>query len=284
MRKIPNNYHFVFGLKKQKTPFHLAYFLCLKSCIEINKPEDVFFYYYYEPFGYYWDLIKPHLTLEKVSIKSISSKLSYKDKFVRKYKYAHVADFIRLEKLIKRGGIYADIDTLFVRPLPQAFFNKNFILGKEPDIVNEKGERKSSLCNALIASAKGAEFGQLWFSKMLEYFDGTWSNHSTILPAELSKLYPELIYVAPQSAFYDFIWSKESIADLFERKVGIRHNVYSIHLWAHLWWDRSRKDFSCFHQGLLNHAYVNKAKSTYAALAKPFLPQKPAGMKILGNF
>ncbi len=99
---------------------------------------------------------------------------------------------------------------------------------------------------------------------MLKYFDGTWSNHSTVLPAKLSVNHPELIHIAPQSAFYDFVWSKEGIANLFETRVSVKNDVYSIHLWAHLWWDRSRKDFSRFHRGLLNHGYVNRAETTYA--------------------
>ena len=260
------------------------HYLCLKSCIEINKPSHVYLYYHYEPFGYYWELIKPYLTLEKVSTDAIASKLRYHDKAVSVYQYAHVADFIRLEKILEKGGIYADIDTLFVRSVPQHFFDQQFVLGKEPDIVDEKGKHKSSLCNAYIASQKGAEFGQLWLSKMLTHFDGSWSNHSTVLPAKLSKEHPSLIYVAPQSAFYDFIWTMEGIANLFENKINVSPDVYSIHLWAHLWWDRSRKDFSNFHHKLLNHAYVNRAETTYAALAKPFLPAKPPLKDIITSF
>ena len=280
MPKIPKYYHFVFGLKKQTTPFHLMHFLCLKSCLEVNRPEKVFFYYHYEPFGDYWDLIKPQLQLEKVRIKSIASQLRYKNKRVRQYKYAHLADFIRLEKLIARGGIYADMDTLFIRPLPDIYFEKDFILGQEPDIVNEMGERTSSLCNAWIASKKGAKFGRLWLAQMPAYFDGSWSNHSTVLPAKLSQQHPELIFIAPQSAFYDFIWTREGIADILENNVEVSRDVYSLHLWAHLWWDRSRRDFSNFHQGLLTYAYVDKAETTYAALAKSFLPEKPAASEI----
>lgn len=271
---VPNNFHFVFGLKKQTSPFHLMHYLCLKSCIEVNQPDNVYFYYDHEPFGYYWEMIRPHLTLEKVDVEAISSKISYKDAFIRQFKYAHVADFVRLEKLLERGGVYADIDTLFVRPLPRHFFDKAFILGREPDIVNERGEIKSSLCNAWMLSAKGSDFGRLWLNRMPEYFDGSWSNHSTVLPAKLSMDFPEKIHIEPQRSFYDFIWTKEGIADLFEKKVTIAKNVYSIHLWAHLWWDRKRKDFSRFHQGRLTYDYVKKANKTYAALAKPFLPKK----------
>jgi len=274
MSKVPNYFHFVFGLKKQTSPFHLMHYLCLRSCITVNRPDIVYFYYDHEPYGYYWELIKPFLTLERINIEKLNSDIRYTDETLQKYKYAHIADFVRLEKLVERGGIYADIDTLFVRPLPEHFFDKAFILGREPEIVNESGELHSSLCNAWILSEEDSEFGCLWLEKMSEYFDGSWSNHSTVLPAVLSKKFPDLIHIEPQSSFYEFIWSKEGLSDLFERNATVRKNVYSIHLWAHLWWDRSRKDFSHFHQGRLNHAYVEKANTSYGVLAKPFLPEK----------
>jgi hypothetical protein len=158
--------------------------------------------------------------------------------------------------------------------LPHHFFDKDFILGKEPDIINESGTTQSSLCNAWILSVRESAFGRLWLNKMPEYFNGTWSNHSTVLPAELSARHPELIHIEPQSSFYRFIWTKEGLADLFHNRVRIEADVYSIHLWAHLWWDRSRKDFSRFHQGRLNYAYVHRNHTTYATLAKPFLPER----------
>lgn len=47
--KIPRLFHFVFGLKEQAEPFHLAYYLCFKSCLEVNKPKAIHFYYKNEP-------------------------------------------------------------------------------------------------------------------------------------------------------------------------------------------------------------------------------------------
>ena len=46
---IPNIFHFVFGLKEQTEPFHLMYYLCLASCIEVNTPDKVCFHYHHEP-------------------------------------------------------------------------------------------------------------------------------------------------------------------------------------------------------------------------------------------
>ncbi len=62
--------------------------------------------------------------------------------------------------------------------------------------------------------------------------------------------------------------------------------MVSMHLWAHLWWDRSRRDFSTFHSGLLTQDYVRRANTTYAVAARRFLPApgivpEPAGSVVL---
>ena len=36
---------------------------------------------------------------------------------------SHEADFVRLDALIAHGGVYADIDTLFVHPVPARLFD-----------------------------------------------------------------------------------------------------------------------------------------------------------------
>ena len=270
---IPNQFHFVFGLRPQRQPFHLAHYLCLESCLQVNHPEAIYFYYQHEPYGSYWDAIRPKLKLERVGPNQLVTAHRYKEASVERYRYAHHADFIRLEKVIERGGIYADIDTLFVRPFPPELYKKAFVLGKEGEIFDRKTNKpRLSLCNALIMCAPGAEFGRRWLEGMSAHFDGSWSNHSTLLPQELAEQFPDLVHVEPQRSFYFFPPSRAGFAALFEDKQPIPNDVYSVHLWEHLWWDRARADFTDFHQGLLTREYVAKEETTYSAAARPFLP------------
>lgn len=60
---IPNRYHFIYGLRRQTEPFQLLHYLCLESCIRVNRPESIRMYYHYEPYGPYGDLIRPRSTL-----------------------------------------------------------------------------------------------------------------------------------------------------------------------------------------------------------------------------
>jgi hypothetical protein len=272
---IPNVFHFIFGLQKQRAPFHLCHYLCLESCLRVNRPERVFLYYHYKPFGPYWDLIAPRLTLEKVDLVSRISFRRYglRNRACWRYRYAHHADFIRLEKLLAHGGVYADMDTIFVNPFPARLFKNDFVLGREIDVVSPStGRPQPSLCNAVILARPGAAFGKLWLAAMESAFDGSWSNHSTLLPQQLSSLHPELIHIEPQRTFYKHIWTPEGLQTLLQGLDPDFNEVVSMHLWSHLWWSRRRTDFSSFHAGLLTEAYIREVDTTYNIAARKFLP------------
>lgn len=268
---IPNRFHFVFGLKEQTEPFHLMFYLCLASCLEVNRPLEVKFHYHHEPYGPWWDRIKPRLTLQRIEPDHFVTDYVYQDAAIAPFRYAHLADFARLHILQQEGGIYADIDTLFLRPFPPEWLQqRQFILGRER-VVEGEGVA-GSLCNAWIASAPGAEFGRLWLEQSSEAFDGSWSEHSTLLPYRLGMQHPDLLHVEPEQSFYALDWSPADINALFCRRVELPTQAYSLHLWNHLWWSASRLDFSPFHQGLLTADYVAFANTTYAHHARRFLP------------
>jgi len=53
----------------------------------------------------------------------------------------------------------------------------------------------------------------------------------------------------------------------------------SIHLWAHLWWERSRRDFSPAHEGWCTPSAIRRARTTFADLARPYLPESDSGTR-----
>jgi hypothetical protein len=190
-----------------------------------------------------------------------------------RYRYAHEADFVRLEVLAASGGVYADIDTIFLKPLPEELFGKPFVIGREADVVQRRGQPATpALCNALLMAESGSLFAQMWLERMPKAFDGSWSAHSTELPHLLHSHHPELVHVEPQTSFYPYMWTRTGIADMLERLVPQPDDAYSMHLWSHLWWRRRRRDFSSFHASLLTEEYIRAARTTYARAAKPYLP------------
>jgi hypothetical protein len=272
--KIPKIFHFNFGLKPQREPFHLMHYLCLESCLRVNRPEKIFFFYCHKPYGRYWELISEKLELIPVEPVPEVSAFNYADPYIRdNFTYAHHSDFLRLKYLNEFGGVYADIDTLFVRPIPRRLFDQSFVMGHEAPVFDEKqGEAVPSLCNALMMAEKRSVFGTEYFARMPLEFNGSWSNHSCGLAWRLSQELPESIHVEPQTSFFKYSWMPADIDQMFRGLDPVIEGVYSLHLWSHLWWSRTRKDFSTFHAGRLTERYIRNAASTYALAARPFLP------------
>lgn len=274
---IPNIFHFVFGLKRQKQPFHLMHYLCLESCLQVNQPEEIRLYYYYEPYGEYWDAVKDRIRLVRIERSKALTFFHYglRNRHCWRYRYAHQSDFVRLDKLLEHGGIYADMDTLFVNRIPERLLSKSFVLGREADVrCPRTGELRGSLCNAFIMSEKRSMFGTIWRQRMEAAFDGSWSKHSTLLPHDLSLEYPDLIHVEPPETFYRHMCTPAGLDTLFKGLDTDNSRTVSMHLWSHLWWEASRRDFSDFHAGMLDEAYVREAETTYAVAARAFLPRR----------
>jgi hypothetical protein len=267
---IPNVCHFVFGLREQTEPFHLMHYICLKSCLEVMQPDAIRFHYKNEPFGPLWQAIRPHLELVPIKPMTPANDYAYGDRSIEGFRYAHVSDFVRLEILLSEGGIYADMDTLFLRRLPAAMLSHECFMGHEKAHEADSGE--GSLCNAVIGAARGSRFCQLWLDAMEGEFDGTWSNHSTLLPYRLALEHPALIHVEPRTSFFGIDWTPQGIAELFERRRTLGDESFSLHLWSHLWFDPLRRDFSLFNGQLLTEDYVAFGATTYAENARRFLP------------
>jgi hypothetical protein len=124
-------------------------------------------------------------------------------------------------------------------------------------------------------SRPGAEFGRRWQAAMAGAFDGSWSAHSTGLPYRLSQAHPALIHVEPSRTFYRHMWTRDGLRTLLEGRDPDTDGVVSMHLWAHLWWDWRRRDFSTFHAGRLTEDFIRRVDTTYTLAARPFLPPPP---------
>lgn len=265
-------YHFVFGLRPQTEPFHLMHYLCLASCLTVNRPDRVVVHLHNRPYGPLWERIAPHIEVQPIPEAELRLDLDYRDEHIKRYAYAHVSDFIRLRVLLEQGGVYADMDTLFVAPLPADLFAESCVMGHERVDRAAPSAPEGSLCNALIMAEPGSPFIRTWLERMPDAFDGSWSNHSTFLPYRLSREFPQAIRVEPESRFFALDWSRDGIAGLFEQDRALPDDATSLHLWAHLWWEVERRDMSDFNHTRLTPDYVARARTTYARLARPHLP------------
>ena len=276
-RMIPRIAHFVFGLEDQTEPFHFLHYVSLESCRRVLEPEVIYFHHKYVPWGPWWDRIRPHLRLVEVDLVQEVLAADYSDGHVPgDYRYAHHSDFIRLDALLSSGGVYADIDTIFVRPFPRELFAAPFVIGREPAVRDVRsGEMRPSLCNALLMSEPDARFAHMWRDEMAAALNGTWSNHSGFLSETLSRRLPASVRVEPEMTFFSFPATPAGLSALLDQRCDLQAGALSVHLWAHLWWDRRRRDFAEAHGGRYLPSFVRRARTTLAELARPYLPAPP---------
>jgi hypothetical protein len=277
MRSPPRRFHFVFGLREQTEAFHLLHYVCLASCIAVNRPDEIHFHYRHEPRGEWWERIAPALTLRPIS--------GSPDGFVpARYEqtqegrgiaqlglqYAHESDFLRLDILAAEGGVYADMDTLFVHPYPDEWFAAECLIGEENAPFARGDVIRPTLCNAVMFAQPSSRFVRAWRTRMADVFDGTWNRHSCLEAARVWQRQPDSVRVLPAVYFYRYSASVQGLKNLLEESASLS-DVYSLHLWAHLWWSEQRTDFSAVHAGQIDADWLRTRDCTLAHAARRFL-------------
>lgn len=250
---IPNKFHFIFGLTEDfgGKPFSLIHYLAIKSAYDLNNPEEINFYYKYEPTGEYWDEIKPLLNLVKVE----PPEEVYGNKLIH---IAHKADIIRLQALYQKGGIYMDIDTICVKPFTDLLSNQS-VMGIQGHITNP--QQPYGLCNAIILAEPENEFIGYWLSKYESFNHKLWDTHSVQLPW---KLYNELVLpltVLEYDRFHYPLHTDDGVKDMFVNDKEFP-NAYAHHLWESNAWKYMSK---------LTKDKIKIEDTTYNRIARKFL-------------
>lgn len=207
--------HFVFGLKKQSEEFLFIYYIAVYSAYLINNPDTIYFYYHYEPYGTWYDTLKliPNLKLVKIDIPTHIGNKEIK-------KTAHKADWVRINMLYNKGGVYLDIDTICVKPWKH-LFNEDVVLGKEVP---------NGICNAIMFTKPKSDFFKFWLDKYERHFNPNgWREASIVLPEKLSKEYPNLVTLKEPDVF--FLPNYNETQKIFVDTKQIPKNLISLHLW-----------------------------------------------------
>jgi hypothetical protein len=266
--------HFIFGLRPQTEPFHLLHYLSIASCQQVIGPDEIQLHVHHLPFGVYWDLVRPLVTLHRIEpIAAVAQRRSPAE--FEPYAYAHHADVIRLDLLAERGGMYADIDTLFIRPVPDSFWQADALIGHEHEVDYGDGDGpEGSLTNALIMAQPGAPFITTWRDQIIDAMDGTWSGHSCRLATRIASRHPDIVTIEPLTSFSPFAHTIEGMHALLEEPFDAKalERTYSVHLCAHLWWAHDRRDFSMVSANEVSEQTIREVDTNLTGLARPFLP------------
>jgi Glycosyltransferase sugar-binding region containing DXD motif len=266
--------HFIFGLRPQDEPFHLLHYLAITSCQQVVAPDEIRLHVQHLPYGLYWDLARPMVTLCRIEPVAAVDRVAAAPE-VQPYKYAHHADVLRLDVLAETGGLYADIDTLFVRRPPDAWWDQPTVIGAEADVLYpSRPAPEPSVSNAWIMARAGSPFVARWRNQIIDAMDGTWSNHSCRLAARLANEHPDEVQVEPQERFSPFAHTPAGMRALLEEPLvpSVLAHSTSVHLLAHLWWGRDRRDFARFSSCDASEASLRQADTPLGWLARPYLP------------
>jgi len=251
---IPNIIHFIFGLKKQTDEFHFIYFMSILSTYLVNKPEKIYFYYHYEPFGKYWNKIKKYIELVKVDLPTHIG--------VKKIKhFAHKADILRMNILLEKGGIYMDIDTISIRPYHHLLSNK-CVLGLEYGLNN----KIEGICNAIMLTEPHSEFFKTWLNQYEDHFkaDG-WGESSIKLPYQIYQKNKNLVTIQKPDVFFNPSWFRTK--DIFRWKCNkIPEELISLHLWE--------KHSEKFFKGMKDLKWIETRGNTMYGLFLKYLIEK----------
>ncbi|MGD1051006.1 MAG: glycosyltransferase [Solirubrobacteraceae bacterium] len=268
---VPRLAHYVFGLDPRDEPFHLVHYLAIASCLAIVEPDELHLHCHDLPYGFYWDLIRPRVRLHRIGPVAEIEAFDY-DPSCARFAYAHHADFVRLDVLASWGGLYADIDTLFLAPVPDEWWSAPAVIGREADVADPDGRVRPSLSNAVVMSRPGGAFVKAWRERTPLAFDGSWSAHSCLLADELAAEMHDEVVVLPQRAFHAFEPTPAGLRRLLVDPPTTVEGITAVHLMAHLWWEDSRRDFLELHARMINERWVREVDTVYGVAARPFLP------------
>eukprot|EP00947_MAST-08B_sp_MAST-8B-sp1_P000871 g871.t1 len=252
---IPNVVHLIYGFnlndKDDRSKLHFYHFLNVLSIQVFMRPDRIYLHHHRLPTGFWFELMRPLLTLIKArQVDQI---------FGRPIEhYAHQSDIVRLEVLMRMGGIYFDFDVIVLKSFdPLRRFP--FVLGKQEDFNGSP----RGLCNAVIMSRPNAVFVRTWYEHYRTFDQNDWDGHSVRLPLKLARRFThgEVTILEPEAFF------KPAFFDLrtfYERAEYDFSRNYASHLWS------SSLTFSglAFRLEHLTPANLGGLNSTYARMAK----------------
>lgn len=262
MFRIPQIYHFAYGCHDREEPFSLVHYLCLESCRQINRAERMFVHCHHLPHGPWWERIREHLTCNQVPA----------GRPLGGHRGACTAlevDRIRLEQLLIHGGVSADIDSLFIEPLPAHLFAKEFVLGEDPAGLPGCTATPGT---GLMMAAPGAPFCRAWREALPTAFGASRDSATRRLAAELLITHPDWVHLEPARTFY----ALPATGDRWQQVLTGRLPELTGAAWLHLGSLPRHRTPTDEPYGLppggITEPYLRQVDTAYARLVRPFLP------------
>ena len=211
---VPKVVHVTWFYSKEKLTFRFHMFISLLSAYKYIQPSAIMFWYNNEPTGYWWSEILRRVPVIKMCHREAPTSIYGHKVSVPE----HQSDIVRLEVLMKYGGIYMDLDMVIL---------KSFDPLRVYELTMGRATRVT-LANGLMVSKPNASFLRIWHNNY-KTFDGTkWDKHSVRFALKLAQQYPDLVHVEQRRLQRPNWKEKEWI---FGKKIYNLTENYSMHLY-----------------------------------------------------
>jgi len=226
---IPNLVHYVFGMEKDfgHIKFGLMHYLSLLATRLYIEPEKILWHHLYLPESNpWWDCASTLLSLSTVEDVTHIHGKEYPGLHV-----AHKADAIRMQIMVKTGGIYLDSDVIPLQPFDEV--RRLGGQGKGQLVMGlEEASGQIGLSNAVLVAPPNSSFVNRWWGAYTTFDPkASWAYHSVILPREIAAQHPEEIVILSGKAFFAPPWT--DLKSLYAEDDGYSYrDNFAVHLWT----------------------------------------------------
>jgi len=226
--RIPSIVHFVVGQGDRKgihhrhtlsSPFSFINYLVFLAARRHIRPKKILVHYYEEPDTFWWNQTKLNSEIDISLVKSRLVETIFNESVDH---HAHRGDIIRLEVVMKYGGIYLDTDVLTLRSFDS-------LLNISDVVMAHQDNDESTACNAVIIGKRNATFLKRWYEAYQTFSENCWDCHSVRISGQLAKIYSKEIVVLPTDTFFRPSWTEMS--KFFQSNDYNFTPNYASHLW-----------------------------------------------------
>lgn len=243
----PEQFHFIWGLKRGDT-FNLTDRIAVESAHRHNPKWKIRLWSPEKPTGEHWEKLNERIQVEWASV---PDNHSFNGHHIQHHQ--HRADLLRHTLLYALGGMYLDLDTITLAPIPNHWRLYDTAIGMEKHDNEVVG-----LCNAVMISQQFSKFQWEWLSLWQNFKGEDWNEFSVRAPWMLSKVFPRLVLCV------DGEMLGHQYADCmkyFEEEKPLERVVV-----AHLWRTGTGTELDA-----ITESHLAKSDSTYAIHAKEYL-------------
>ncbi|KAJ3261010.1 hypothetical protein HK103_006965 [Boothiomyces macroporosus] len=175
---VPNVVHLIPGKS-----FKFHHYLNIVAIKKIIKPEHIYVHGEIFPFdSQFFMKAVQEFNLELVVSRTFST--IYRN--ITLFHGEHKADILRMEALLKYGGIYLDMDAYPIKSFKR-FMNDEFSIGYQNQ------EEEYGLNNGIMIGKKCSRFLLRWFRQYKYFNPDHWDEHSVTLPLKLYHKDPSYV-------------------------------------------------------------------------------------------